>query len=211
MSQRSRPSGCCVSLLICAASSLLALTSCAPMTAMPPPVPLGEKARAAGAAASGGVYAYIDRPSLTEPAGAVQGWLMSEREGNVQRGMLVFGGSPSFMGAGGFVRVDLDQREDLYWGPQLAGGLSWISLGMPLSWRPRDSTWLYTNPAVTLSLIHQLQVPVGASIELGERGMLNVEAGANLQLLRDQELFGLGFFDMWGQTAYVAVGGGLRF
>jgi hypothetical protein len=168
------------------AAAYFVFWACAPPTSLPPPVPMAaDQAVEFGGAATGGAYLTTSRscpesqgcsPELDPTYGAdAQLWLSTPVGDRGTLGALLFGGTTTVIGGGGFGRVKLNSSPDSYIGLQGSAGWLWASVGVPLSVRVAGDTWLYTSPSVGFHFTGLVSLPVGVSVHLAEDVLLNAE------------------------------------
>lgn len=173
-----------VLLLLLSASALI---GCAPPTSMPPPVPMASTDREIGVAVNG-AYPINGDPIV---GGDVQIWDMQKLGDRVDIGEVVFAGTSSVVGGGGFLRYRLNNGKGFYFGGQAEIGLGWGGLGLPVAGKIGDKLWLYTNPTFrvvlsditgdipNLTLAPQIHLPMGVSLGLGNGFRVSSEVNAS--------------------------------
>lgn len=155
---------------------------CAPVMSLPPPVPLPAGLPSqVGLGASYSIGTDGTAVNTNAPFGIDgQVWYLRQALPNLDFGLQVYGGATSILGGGGLVRTRFIQNERFNLGAQLSGGWLWLDVGMPVSVKLGNGTWIYTNPTFGYRGVGLARIPLGVSLEAGPRFRVNLELGANL-------------------------------
>lgn len=111
-------------------------------------------------------------------AGGVQLWY-ARRAGNVDLGLAV-GAAGALQVGGGFhggvmVRPRRYESDTAIVAWELQLGWAYATLGLPMSFRVGDRAWIYLSPSVGIRPGSAVHLPVGLSLDLGERARLTAE------------------------------------
>ena len=178
-----------LNLAVCLAMVSFALCSCAPMASLPPMTVTDATHRndfggsGTFSVANRSTRVAYERSASRGPDGQV--WY-SRRAGHFDFGGMVHGGSFSIFGVGAFGRWRFIDREEVRVGVQLAGGLVWYQMGLPMAMQVHDLVWVYTAPSVGLIVAAPWRLPVGVTVALDETFRLHIEGqvgGGNAECL----------------------------
>ena len=130
----------------------LALCACAPVSQMPPPVPMAKGEVIYGGTGTVGVASlrYKTYSGLQPyPFGTVQAWGGAPlKDGLIAHGS-VFYGPHMGIGGGAGLRAELKETEWGQVGVQASVGWVYVSVGLPVSVEVSDPLTLYTHPTVS--------------------------------------------------------------
>jgi hypothetical protein len=195
------------------------LWACAPPATLPPPVaamggpsvPIIEETELTPTQAprmvSGelgiGVMGGIDTENA-EGGGWV--WLSTRIEGPkkaVDLGLVASGAYMLDAGAfagGGYLRI-MKKRPESHsqLGLELSTGVIWARVAVPYIKQVEENKWIYFSPAITASLVSDLQFPVGVAVRTGRLGVVRFEGGAAFRVA-----------DFFTPAIYVAFSGSLN-
>jgi hypothetical protein len=171
------------------AVSYMVFWACAPTATLPPPVPFAADERSelsvGGSLGVGdpgrvlrgeGWNHMVFELGYAEPAvGAQVSWVFEPRPG------LSFGAQGylgNYMIAGGGVTLRYLGQASERFAIGVAGQVGWLYgyIGMPISVRVGERTWLWTQPSAGLSFMSIAQVPLGVSYVSDSAGVFSVEA-----------------------------------
>lgn len=155
---------------------------CAPVMSLPPPVPLPEGLRSqVGGGVSYSLGSDGEPANPNVPAGIDgQIWYLRQALPNLDFGLQVYGGATSILGGGGLVRARFVQNERFNLGAQLSGGWLWLDVGLPVSVKLGNGTWVYTHPTFGYRGVGLARIPLGVSLEASPAFRVNLELGVNL-------------------------------
>lgn len=164
-------------VVLAGAVAWFALWACAPPSVVAPMVPLNQaKGWDLGFAASAGAGPPVNHRAVSLAAGT-QAWAVRDL------GRVDIGGTLGAMGAQGDVgphlgvmlRPHVIERENVVVGLDLQLGVSWASVGLPVSVRASDRVWVYTDPTLGMRYTGAFVIPVGLSVEANEHLRVSTE------------------------------------
>ena len=159
---------------------------CAPLTAMPPPVPFCEGTDSSVGAVYSQTFPVAGQDQGSADYSGVDAWFSRAYRDRVTIGSrfsISNSGSNPSLAAGLGVRLKLNDGKRALTGLDVSGGMFWFRLGVPLSFAVTDRLWLYTQPSLQASVRSTSLLPVGLSMQLGERLRLHAELGHHAMLL----------------------------
>ena len=89
----------------------------------------------------------------------------SKKNPQLQLGLTVFGGNVALVGGGGILRYYFVNKENTHIGFGFQAGWAWAGIEFPMGFRLRNHLWFYTAPALKVSLLDVLHIPLGISYE----------------------------------------------
>lgn len=182
-----------------AAQLLLAVhVGCAPVSTMPPPVPLGEQQtwdlglavgtpllRAPQTPYPEDRFVVLQRstPQNTSAYPGAQLWAQRQLGSRVGLGATVFGDTGATrVGSGGggvYARVAVVHRPEFTIGLQASTGWLYLSGGLPVGVRLHEKIWLYSNPTVGFDLRGGVYLPIGLSYAAREDILVHLELSSH--------------------------------
>lgn len=171
------------------------LWACAPVTTLPPPLPMAKGDTNIGGGLIGGAFDLnAQTRSVDDLQGHInaQGWASVAVTDWLDAYWTGFLGSSSGGGTGAGLHVDVLELERLSLGVQASGGFAYYAASLPVAVTVTDQLILYTNPGITHGTLFQPStgraqplVPIGLwwtsprgiglGAELGAQGYMESE------------------------------------
>ena len=198
-------------VIVTLAGACLAQWACAPMTSMPPPVPMPRGiSQETGLAVRGNVPVAIQTEYLCSVGyldGGCSGvgaetYYYRQFGHKVDLGVTAYVGPPTDGGGGVFMRYHVGEgpRHDV--ALHLSTGWAWVEVGVPMALKVGENSWVYTSPSVGFRSFTPFRIPLGYTRTLGQHGLLIFEVGTGSSLWGENYPYFTEYFNVYGSAGY---------